>query len=273
MSDSECLASSSWQIFGFGEVGDQWGRPGRGGRLSGDPVAVVAAHRPRLPVPARRMGQCMPAGRLTDALAGRPRPWASRRLGCPGAGPVAAPGALGPADRKRAALLDRPVPGQRAAGAGGGERAGAAGRHRVNDALLLVYGPCSSVDCAFTTVDAHRHQTVRGDRPSPPLTASTLRRLLRGTWPAPDDQLIETPYLRPVQPRSASNCCSLMASPSCRYASLAEFMMEAFVTLPGAIGVSLGGRRGASPGESTPRTLLKVRQRLHDIGVAEDRRR
>lgn len=228
MSDSECLASSSWQIFGFGEVGDQWGRPGQGGRLSGDPVAVVAAHHPRLPVPARRMGQCMPAGRLTDALAGRPRPWASRRLGCPGAGPVAAPGALGHADQERAAL-DRPVPGQRAAGAGGGERAGAAGRHRVDDALLLVYGPCSSVDCArsqqLTHTGTRRFEVI--DR-APPLTASTLRRLLRGTWPAPDDQLIETPYLRPVQPRSASNCCTLMASPSCRYASLAEFMMEAF---------------------------------------------
>jgi hypothetical protein len=104
-----------------------------------------------------------------------------------------------------------------------------AGRHRVDGALMLVHGPCSSVDCArsqqLTRTGIRRFEVI--DR-APPLTASTLRRLLRGTWPAPDDQLIETPYLRPVQPRSASNCCTLMASPSCRYASLAEFMMEAF---------------------------------------------
>ncbi|RAJ44898.1 hypothetical protein K353_01475 [Kitasatospora sp. SolWspMP-SS2h] len=67
------------------------------GRLR-DPVAVVPAHRPDLPVAPGGMGERVPAGGLLHTLAGRawPRPPGLRALAC--AGLVATPGPLGHAD-------------------------------------------------------------------------------------------------------------------------------------------------------------------------------
>jgi hypothetical protein len=166
MSDSECLASSSWQIFGFGEVRDQWvGQPKvdvcleiRWPSWRRIPHAFRCPH-------AGWASACRRAASRTRSRAGhghgRRVGWAVRAQarwrrqvysGTPIKArctrPAGSRAACSWCSRWRTRWSRRSAPRRRRAAVG------------VRTLFLRRLR-------AFTTVDAHRHQTVRGDRPSP----------------------------------------------------------------------------------------------------------